>query len=136
VTAAPPLDLEWLPREPPLAPVAVLARGAAVRPLAAATIARVRSGTVLRAAYADGRLLVLGAAADLPWADGVVYLGDDAGLLVPTTLAPALPADLVRRAVAPDAPPGHVVALAGDEVLTTPRPARPADAASLRWLVA
>ncbi|AUY47817.1 hypothetical protein [Streptomyces sp. CB01881] len=44
-------------------------------------------------------LLVLGAGADLPWADGARYLGRDAGLLVPTTARPGPAAALWRRAL-------------------------------------
>lgn len=133
MTAVEPLPLDWRPREPPLAPVAALAKDAVVAALAKATHARVEAGAVLRVAYAPHRLLVLGAAADLPWADGVTYLGDEDGLLMPTTLAPTLPADLVRLAVSGGVPVSHVVAVVGGEVLTVARPARPVDAASLRW---
>ncbi len=47
-------------------------------------------------------LVVLGEAADLPWVDGVAYLGrDDAApsLLLPTHLAPTVPATLLESAL-------------------------------------
>jgi hypothetical protein len=45
--------------------------------------------------------VLLGAAEDLPWVPGVVYLGREAeapSLLLPTTLAPTVPAALLLQA--------------------------------------
>ncbi|MGW7333414.1 bpX5 domain-containing protein [Streptomyces sp. NPDC054840] len=103
----PPVPLRWERREPPLPTVAVLAVGDAVPGLAAAALERIRDGARLGVLADDGPslpaadrvLLVLGAEADLPWADGVRYLGRDAGLLVPTTARPVPAAALWRRAV-------------------------------------
>ncbi|WP_405437470.1 hypothetical protein OG373_09625 [Streptomyces avidinii] len=99
--------LRWERREPPLPAAAVLAVGDAVPGLAAAALERVRDGARLGVLADDGpglpaadrALLVLGAEADLPWADGARYLGRDAGLLVPTTARPAPAAPLWRRAI-------------------------------------
>ncbi|MFI0200516.1 MULTISPECIES: hypothetical protein [Streptomyces] len=104
---APSFPLRWERREPPLPAAAVLAVGDAVPGLAAAALARVRDGARLGVLADDGpglpaadrALLVLGAEADLPWADGARYLGRDAGLLVPTTARPAPAAPLWRRAL-------------------------------------
>ena len=74
-----------------------------------------------------GTLLLIGAAEELPWVDGVVYLGRDPeapSLLLPTTLEPDVPAPLFERAILARAraaaPPiavlvdtGHVGALVG-----------------------
>ncbi|MFJ4859401.1 hypothetical protein [Streptomyces sp. NPDC088748] len=106
-TPAPSFPLRWERREPPLPAAAVLAVGDAVPGLAAAALARVRNGARLGVLADDGpglpaadrALLVLGAEADLPWADGARYLGRDAGLLVPTTARPAPAAPLWRRAL-------------------------------------
>jgi hypothetical protein len=81
--------------------------GDAVPALAAATRERVRGGARLAALADDGpgqpaadrALIVLGAEADLPWADGARYLGRDGGLLVPTTTRPVPSAALWRRAI-------------------------------------
>jgi len=57
----------------------------------------------LRGVAGDGLVLICGAAADLPWSDGVLYLGrDDSAprLLLPTTTGPNLPSALLERAVA------------------------------------
>ncbi|PWK74827.1 hypothetical protein BCL76_101561 [Streptomyces sp. CG 926] len=105
--AARSFPLRWERREPPLPAVAVLAVGDAVPGLAAATLERIRAGARLGVLADDGpslpaadrALLVLGAEADLPWADGARYLGRDAGLLVPTTARPEPAAALWRRAV-------------------------------------
>ena len=93
------LVVEWHPLEPPRAPSAVLADGRAAAGLAAATARRVRLGAPLRAASGRESLLVVGEAEHLPWAEGVTYLGDEDGLLLPTTRAPGLPADLLHQAV-------------------------------------
>ncbi|MFD0351131.1 hypothetical protein ACFQ0M_44070 [Kitasatospora aburaviensis] len=91
----------------PLPAAAVLALGDAVPALAAAARERLRAGARLGVLLdddpglpaADHALLVLGAEADLPWADGARYLGRDAGLLVPTTARPGPAAALWRRAL-------------------------------------
>jgi hypothetical protein len=108
--------LTWTRREPPLRAAAV-AGGAELR---AATVRRLRAGAELRVAFGPEWTLVIGA--ELPWADGVTYLGWDDGLLVPTTLAPSTPAGLLRHALPPDA-----LAVVPGAVLTGPAPVRPAD---------
>lgn len=104
---SPSFPLRWERREPRCRLPAVLAVGDAVPGLAAAALERIRDGARLGVLADDGpglpaadrALLVLGAEADLPWADGARYLGRDAGLLVPTTARPAPAATLWRRAV-------------------------------------
>lgn len=124
--------LAWSLREPPLAPHAVVARGGVVPHLAQAVVARVDTGVDLRAAGNDDWLLVLGEPADLPWADGVTYLGWAEGLLIPTTLRIAPAADLVRLALRRAAPDGHdLIVVLGSDVLTLPMPSRPVDRTSL-----
>ena len=52
---------------------------------------------------APGLLVVLGEEKQLPWVDGVVYLGRDSdspSLLFPTNLEPSVPAALLQRALA------------------------------------
>ena len=100
------LVVEWHPLEPPRAPSAVLAEGDATHELAAAAARRVRGGSTLRAAARAGVLLVVGEAEHLPWAEGVTYLGEEDGVLLPTTRAPGLPADLLRQAVVQRLGPG------------------------------
>jgi hypothetical protein len=87
----------WLPRHPPLPPVAVAGQGAAARALAAAALPQAAALSLHLDPQAD--LLVLhllpGApAAALPWADGALFLGVD----------PAAPAMLLRTAAMGPAP--------------------------------
>ena len=52
---------------------------------------------------APGLLVILGEETQLPWVDGVVYLGHDSGapsLLFPTNLEPSVPAALLERSLA------------------------------------
>jgi hypothetical protein len=142
VTAAPhrppvTLPLVWSPREPPLEPVAVTAPRHRAAALAAAAVARARAGAGLRAVASAGRVVVLGDEPDLPWCDGVTYLGRDGGLLLPTAMAPSVPADLLRAAVQRLVPPGcGLVAVLPDAVLAAPVPVRRLDAAALATVVA
>ncbi|MGV9267246.1 bpX5 domain-containing protein [Kitasatospora sp. NPDC003701] len=126
--AAPPsFPLRWERREPPLPAAAVLALGDAVPALAVAARERLVGGARLGVVAGDGALLVLGAEADLPWADGTRYLGVDAGVLVPTTARPRPAAALWRTAVGAEGDrlcvllPGH--ALVADPPPPTTDPA-------------
>jgi len=112
VSSAARLEVTWSPRHPPLEPVAVVADGEPGYILRSATAQRLSAGAQLKVAADEDWIVVLGAALDLPWADGATYLGRDSGVLVPTTLAPSPPASLLRE-VLPSAPltivvPGHV----------------------------
>lgn len=122
------LPLRWGRREPPLPPAAVLATGAAVPGLAAATAAAVRLGRDLRVLRADDALLVLGRPDDLPWAPEVTYLGWVGPVLLPTTADPGVPTDLLRAAVRA----ADVTVVTDRLLLTGRRPARPPDPESLR----
>jgi MoxR-vWA-beta-propeller ternary system protein len=106
VTAA----LELVPRETPLAPVAALATGAAARRLARRLLAATDEHLArLEGVAGPGLLVVTGAEADLPWVDGVRYLGRDPdapGLLLPTAARPVIPATLLARTLLAGAPTG------------------------------
>ncbi|MFI1394655.1 hypothetical protein [Streptomyces sp. NPDC020681] len=122
----------WTPREPPLPAVAAAAQGAAARALADAVRDGLDDGRTsrLRAARADdGWLIVLSddpAGADLPWADGVHWLGMDSGLLLPAHLAVRPDAALVAHAVARRVPDTHtLLALLPGHLLSAPVPRRP-----------
>jgi hypothetical protein len=94
----------WTPREEPLLPCAAAAWAAAARAMAErllglddATLGR------LSGVAGAGVVVVLGEAADLPWVDGVSYLGRDAAapsLLLPTNARPSVPVALFERALA------------------------------------
>ena len=97
------VTIEWCPRFEPLKPVAVAASGASAQELARRIIARDAEEIAKFAGVAfESTLLLLGAEEDLPWVDGVTYLGVDPSapsLLVPTNQMPSIPAALLERAV-------------------------------------
>src|SRR5690349_16891045 len=96
------LSPEWRPRMYPLEPAAVVAQGEADRRLAARLLSLNDEGlSRLQGVSGTGLLLILGAADELPWVDGAIYLGRDPAapaLLLPTNLEPNLPVSLLQRA--------------------------------------
>jgi MoxR-vWA-beta-propeller ternary system domain bpX5 len=129
--AAGAITIDWEPRAEPLAPVAVAALGPAAQLLARRVLAGEDEALVrLRGVAGDRVLVLLGEAEALPWADGAVYLGQEAsapGLLVPTTRAPAVPLPLfeqaLRRRFGDLAPP--LAVLVADVVVLSVAEARP-----------
>jgi hypothetical protein len=94
----------WTDREPPLVPCAVAATGDTARRLAQRLLELDRAiFSRLYGVAGQTTLLVLGAEANLPWVDGVSYLGRDAAapeLLLPTHIEPLVPtANLLERAL-------------------------------------
>ena len=128
---------DWLPREPPLEPRAVVAEEEAAHRLAARLLERPdESLGSLQGVSGPGLLILLGPADDLPWVDGASYLGRDdsaPSLLLPTALRPSLPVALLERAVrrqfADAAPP--VALLPGTARVVSVAPARAVDRKSL-----
>lgn len=131
------------PRPLPLAPQAALAEGPAAVRLARrllegpdAALAR------LAGVGGPGVLAVCGAEADLPWVDGVRYLGRDPAapsLLLPTALAFDGPLELLERALLRRAAPaGAPLAVLLDPLRLVPLgAARPVSRARLAaWLEA
>ncbi len=99
---APTERVRWVPRETPLAPVAVVGFGDVARALARRLLRRTDGGLVaLQGVAAPELLAVVGAEAELPWADGALYLGRDADattLYLPTALRPDVHVTLFERA--------------------------------------
>lgn len=128
------MRIAWQPREVPLVPRAAVARGVAARALARRLAALHDAALAgLSGVAGDDLIAVIGAGDALPWVDGVVYLGRDdraPALLLPTALAPTVPADWLERALAARiaAPPIGVVVL-GDRpaALVALGDARPLD---------
>jgi hypothetical protein len=95
--------IEWVPREPPLAPRAVVAVGLAAARLVRTLLRRDALGLASLAGVASEHVVVIASQtseAELPWAAEVEYLGCDGeapGFWVPTTLAPTMPLALVER---------------------------------------
>jgi hypothetical protein len=97
------LEVAWRDREPPLGPVCAVATGAAARAMAERLLDRPDAALArLRAAGGPSLLAILGEADDLPWVDGITYLGRDPAapsLLLPTHRAPTVHAALLERAL-------------------------------------
>jgi hypothetical protein len=100
--SAPSISVGWGPREPPLGIVAVAGWGDCAIELASRAVARQFRDGALAAMASEVALVLIGSGDDLPWADGAVYLGRDpaaAGMLLPTSVGPSVPVDLLERAV-------------------------------------
>ena len=100
----PRVEVGWTQRQDPLTPVGVAAVGTRARALARRLLDRDLAAPLerLRAAATADALVILGAASDLPWVDGVVYLGKDpkaGSLLIPTNIAPSVPIDALERSL-------------------------------------
>lgn len=90
-------------RAAPLPPGAALALGKSARALCERLLALPEERLArLRGVAGSELLLVLGAEEDLPWSDGVAYLGREPELpelLLPCSLRPTAPAPLLLRAL-------------------------------------
>lgn len=94
------LPIGWRARPTPLAPCAAVGFGEVASELARRLLAL--PGGSLRAVHSTGLLCVLGAEPELPWVDGVVYLGRDPrapALRLPTFVEPNVEPELLQRAV-------------------------------------
>lgn len=133
------IPIGWRRLEPPLEPTGVVATGAAAARLATNLLDRrsVGHSTGVAATAGPGWLVALGDEADLPWADGAVYLAPQAGLLLPTTHTTVPDVDLVATAVRRrwGRGPGTLVVLVGSSVLAGPAPVGPV-ALDRLWAVA
>ncbi|HVJ19800.1 MAG TPA: hypothetical protein VM686_30500 [Polyangiaceae bacterium] len=98
------IELRVVPRVEPLVACAAIGVGDAARGLGERLLRLSDSERArLRGAAGTDFVLVCGAEADLPWCDGIGYLGRDPaapGLLLPTTLTVDVPAALFERALA------------------------------------
>jgi hypothetical protein len=95
------LALTWAPRAVPLDARAVAATGATAAALGA-RLAALDDDALAGLAAVAGAGVLIAIGPDLPWCDGVVYLGSDPAapsLLVPTARVPSVPAPLLERAV-------------------------------------
>lgn len=95
--------MRWRPRFTPLVSVGVAARGRTATNLAHRLLRDAESLSHYKAIGGPGLLVVLGEEKQLPWVDGVVYLGHDSespSLLFPTNLQPSVPAALLERSLA------------------------------------
>jgi hypothetical protein len=97
------IPVTFVPHPDALEALAVIGVGPAARALGARLLAesdeRLRK---LRGVAGRGALVVLGPSDELPWADGVHYLGRHSSapsLLLPTTLRPDVPLEVFEQAV-------------------------------------
>jgi hypothetical protein len=119
--------VRWVQRGEPLPACACIARGAAARALANVLLAwdAARLGRMIACA-GEGLLVVLGEEADLPWLEGITYLGRDREaphLLLPTSRRPDVPVDLFVRALAarvPEAARAGAILPVDDELFWAP----------------
>ncbi|MBS1795962.1 MAG: hypothetical protein JSS81_19065 [Acidobacteria bacterium] len=99
----PPFKIEWENRFDALAPVAVVAFDAAAERLRARLLDfDDEKLSRLQGVRGDRLIFVAGAPAELPWADGVVYLGRDPlapSVFLPTNRRPSMPLDLFEKAL-------------------------------------
>lgn len=98
------VPVTWTENESPLPPCAVAAMDLPAKRLARRML-QLDQATLGRLLGVAGKntLVVLGVESDLPWVDGVVYLGRDSsapGLLLPTLFTPTVPGpQLLERAL-------------------------------------
>ena len=137
----PSLNLAWLPRDRPLSPCAVAAQGEPARRLAQRLLEYDEPDLAQMQGVAAGdMLLIRGESSALPWAEGVVYLGQDAeapALLLPTALRPDFPAALLERALRtrfPTVAPPLAILPAGRQVVSLAAARTVARATLLAWL--
>lgn len=99
----PPLRIKWISRDDALEPLAVVGFDAAARRLREKLLTLDDAKlAALQGVGGENLLLVAGAAIDLPWADGVTYLGKDAratAIYLPTTRLPNVPLDLFEKSL-------------------------------------
>lgn len=97
------MRVTFVERAVPLQPCVVMAQGVIAHRLAERMVALDEQVLArLRVIATHGRIFVLGNELDLPWVNGVTYLGiDDAAptLRLPTTLAPSVASDIFERAI-------------------------------------
>lgn len=109
------IELAWTARGVSLAARAVAAWGSAAT-LLGERVAALDDATLgtLTAVAGNRVLIVMGDEAALPWIDGVIYLGRDDGaseLLLPTALAPSVPAPVLEAAIKRVATKGAPIAV-------------------------
>ncbi len=122
------LTLEWQEREPPLAVAGAMARGAVAAQLARALFVDDERRKKCVAVGVGDALVVL--SDDLPWVDGMVWLGLEDGLLMPTRLQPCidgtrLASSIVHAAVFRDRTPVGIAVVTPGFVLVAQTPSGP-----------
>jgi len=122
--------INWIARDTPLLPTAVAAYGPASLRLARRLLQLPdESLSQLEGVAGQQLILVQGAGEQLPWADGVQYLGVDPAapfLLLPTNYRPSLPEAFVQKALLKKAGSSGRIAVLPSPLLLVPlQAARP-----------
>jgi hypothetical protein len=103
ISSADTLPVHWSLRAQPLAPAAACATGAVAAKLVRRLLQRSDEALTRLRGVASPRLIaLLGDEAELPWVDGVIYLGRDLdapSLLMPTQRQPDVHPTLLERAL-------------------------------------
>jgi hypothetical protein len=98
---SPNLEIKWVSRFDSLPPLALIAfDGAASRLKEKLLSFDDEKLSVLQGVFAENLLFIAGE--DLPWSNGVIYLGKDAqaaSIFVPTNLCPNVPFDLFEKSL-------------------------------------
>lgn len=132
------LQVSWQNRLDALEPVALVAFDQAAIELAHKLLSlddeKLRA---LQGVSAAKTLFVAGAAAALPWANAVVYLGKDSRaplILLPTTRIPDVPLDLFERALIAQFPDKSPFAVVENKIVQIGEMRPVARAVVQRWL--
>ena len=131
--------ITWKPRDAPLLPVAVAAKGETSLRLARRLLQLTDEYLSRLEGVAGKRLIVIqGPTELLPWVDGVQYLGVDGSapsMLFPTNYEASLPPELLASALARTAGQGVIAVLPNPLLLVPMREARPVARETLTaWL--
>jgi hypothetical protein len=133
-------EISWGPRRAPLLPVAVAARGEAALRLARRLLL-LDDESLARLSGVAGHdvIVVQGEAEDLPWVEGVGYLGVESEapfLLLPTNYEASWPAPLLARAFAARVGESETIAVLPQPGLLVPmKSARPVSRGTLtHWI--
>jgi len=98
------VQISWTPRRAPLPAMGAAARGDTALKIVRRLLSRDDAQLGLLFGVGGSNLiLIVGPQDELPWLDGVQYLGRAPGapeLLLPTTLQPTVPESLLSRAIA------------------------------------
>lgn len=97
------ITIQWTTREPPLNPSGIFARGTAATALAKRLLQEPDDRLkTLKGVYGDDYIAVTGPEPNLPWVEGLVYMGEDEnapGLYMPTLCTPTVDVHLVVEAL-------------------------------------
>jgi len=130
--------LLWTHRSEALAPAGMVTAGAVTgRLLARLGALDAPALSRLSALATRDMLVVLGAAADLPWVNGARYCAPDPAvqtLWMPTNMTPKLPVDLIRRSASARAGDGPLLLWPAPELFLPLERARSLTPALLGWL--